>query len=68
MAQYQPEKPAYLRDDDTYMESGYRHMESTLQVGNSSDHLHVVQTWGQGDLIRPYGEWEFPYRPRGDAL
>jgi hypothetical protein len=21
-----------------------------------------VQTWGQGTAIRPYGEWEYPYR------
>jgi len=28
----------------------------------SADRLHVVETWGAGDAIRPYGEWLFPYR------
>ncbi|MGA2034406.1 MAG: hypothetical protein ABSG68_19345 [Thermoguttaceae bacterium] len=62
VAQYQPEAPAYVRNDDTYQESGYRHNEASIQVGGQRDHLHVVQTWGQGELIRPYGEWLFPYR------
>jgi hypothetical protein len=62
VAQYRRETPAYVRADDTYQESGYRHINSSIQVGNSSDHFHVVQTWGQGELIRPYGEWEYPFR------
>jgi hypothetical protein len=63
VAQYQPEEPAPAPADDTYQQSGYRYIHSGICVGNSQDHVHVVQTWGQGDSIRPYGEWEYPYRP-----
>lgn len=63
VAQYAPEPTSYARDDPTYLESGYRHYQMSI-VGpdGSADRLHVVQTWGLGELIRPYGEWEFPYR------
>ena len=63
VAQYAPEPTSYARDDPTYLESGYRHYQMAI-VGpdGSADRLHVVQTWGLGELIRPYGEWEFPYR------
>ncbi len=63
VVQYSPGAPAYLRYDDTYLESGYRHNTISICAGDSTDHLHIVQTWGQGLLIRPYGEWEYPYRP-----
>jgi hypothetical protein len=63
VAQYQPEEPAVLRSDPTYQESGYRHQESTIGFGSGADHVNVVQTWGLGTSIRPYGEWEYPYRP-----
>ncbi len=32
-----------------------------MQVGQSADHMHVVEEWGRP--VRPYGEWRFPYRP-----
>lgn len=48
--------------DPTYMQSGYRHYRSSIRVGGSADHVHVVQTWGLGELIRPYGEWLYPFR------
>ncbi len=61
--QYESEPTSYYRDDPTYLESGYRHYQyEIVGPGGSADRLHVVQTWGLGDLIRPYGEWEFPYR------
>ena len=59
VAQYEPERPSYVIVDPTYQESGYRH--ELVQSGN--DIVNIVQTWGQGTAIRPYGEWEFPYRP-----
>jgi hypothetical protein len=63
VAQYQPERPTFFRFDDTYMESGYRHSHISIPGGDGSyDHLHVVQTWGLGESIRPYGEWLYPYR------
>ena len=61
--QFQPEKPAYAREDPTYRESGYRHYHVAIPGANGTyDHTHIVQAWGAGELIRPYGEWEFPYR------
>jgi hypothetical protein len=60
--QYAPNRPAYVRSDGTYMESGYRHVQFSLRAGGSADRLHVVQTWGAGEAIRPYGEWQFPFR------
>jgi hypothetical protein len=63
VAQYIPESPSYARDDPTYLESGYRHYQyAIVGPGGAADRMHVVQTWGLGELIRPYGEWEFPYR------
>jgi hypothetical protein len=58
VAQYEPEKPAYATIDPTYQESGYRH--ELIQAGN--EWVNIVQTWGAGTAIRPYGEWEYPYR------
>ncbi len=63
IAQFAESAPAYVRDDPTYQESGYVHSRWTRLYGDSADHMHVVQTWGQGDSIRPYGEWLYPYRP-----
>lgn len=62
VVQYEQPKPAYVPQDPTYMESGYRQKRSGLQVGGSYDYRHVVQTWGEGEYIRPYGEWLYPYR------
>jgi hypothetical protein len=59
VSQYQPEKPSLVPIDPTYQESGYRHQ--TYQIG--TDNLNFVQTWGAGTGIRPYGEWERPFRP-----
>ena len=63
VAQYQPEEPAFAPCDSTYQQSGFRYFHSGIQVGNSEDHVHVVQTWGAGANIRPYGEWGIPFRP-----
>lgn len=41
--------------------SVYRHTRSSLQVGDSIDQYHAVDNYG--DVVRPYGEWRFPYRP-----
>lgn len=61
--QYAPKAPAYARNDPTYFESGYRHTRSTIRgAGGSVDRMHIVQTWGAGEAIRPYGEWLFPFR------
>jgi hypothetical protein len=63
VAQYAPEPTSYLRDDPTYLQSGYRHNQTFIRgADGSADRMHIVETWGKGDQIRPYGEWEFPYR------
>ena len=62
VAQYAEEAPAYKPDDSTYEQSAYRHSRSSLRVGDSYDYLHIVETWGRGEMIRPYGEWLYPYR------
>jgi hypothetical protein len=63
VVQYMPEPTSYLRDDPTYLESAYRHNQIFLRgAGGTIDRLHIVQTWGNGEFLRPYGEWEFPYR------
>jgi len=46
-----------------YVVSGYRHSRATIRGAESYDHLHIVKTWGLGAYIRPYEEWEFPFRP-----
>jgi len=60
--QFTPEKTAYVRTDPTYQESVYRHSRSGFEVDGSYDYMHTVETWGQGESIRPYGEWLYPYR------
>ena len=63
VSQYARKQPAYVRDDPTYVQSGYRHNRSTLRgIGGSVDRRHTVETWGEGEMIRPYGEWQRPFR------
>ncbi|TWU40483.1 hypothetical protein [Novipirellula artificiosorum] len=44
-----------------FQTSGYTHMRSSLNYGQSADNYHRVESWGPP--VRPYGEWRFPYRP-----
>ena len=63
VSQYAPPKTPFARNDSTYRESGYRHIRSSLRgPDGSADRTHVVQTWGAGESIRPYGEWQRPFR------
>jgi hypothetical protein len=63
VAQFAPEEPAYAAVDPTFMRSGYRHNRTTLRgLDGTADRMHVVETWGEGESIRPYGEWEYPFR------
>ncbi len=62
VAQYARPKTPYVRDDGTFRQSAYRHHRSTIRAGGSADRLHVVETWGEGETIRPYGEWQRPFR------
>lgn len=62
VTQYARPKTPYVRIDPTYEQSAYRHNRSTIRGGASADRLHIVETWGEGESIRPYGEWLYPYR------
>lgn len=63
VAQYAPKETAFAREDPSYQQSGYRHNQTTIRgPGGSADRLHVVETWGEGEAIRPYGEWQRPFR------
>jgi hypothetical protein len=59
--QYTPIGPVYTFARTDFMRSGYRHTVSNLQVGRNADHMHIVEEWGRP--VRPYGEWQFPFRP-----
>jgi hypothetical protein len=61
VAQYSPIGPYYYYARPDFLRSGYRHYRSTIDLGNSSDNLHIVEEWGRP--VRPYEEWRFPYRP-----
>jgi hypothetical protein len=61
VAQYSPIGPFYYYCRPDYLKSGYRHYRSTIDLGNSSDNLHVVEQWGAP--VVPYEQWRFPYRP-----
>jgi hypothetical protein len=63
VAQYEPLPRVYGPNDPSYMRSGYRHEQLMFRgADGTADRLHVVETWGLGDRIRPYGEWLYPYR------
>ncbi|GAB6186020.1 hypothetical protein JCM17478_15220 [Thermopirellula anaerolimosa] len=62
VAQFQPENSIASPVAPNYVVSGYRHTRSTIRGAESYDHLHVVRTWGLGEFLRPYEEWEFPFR------
>jgi hypothetical protein len=61
VCQYSPIGPFYYYSRPDYLKSGYRQYRSTIDLGNSSDNLHIVETWGAP--VRPYEEWRFPFRP-----
>lgn len=61
VAQHTPLPTPTAPVEPNFRSSGYTHVRSSLQYGQSADHYHRVQTWG--DPVRPYGEWRFPHRP-----
>jgi hypothetical protein len=63
VSQFARPAPAYSRvGGEGYLQSVYRQNTISLRGPDDADHTHVVETWGAGDQIRPYGEWLFPYR------
>lgn len=63
VAQYAPIGPYYYFQRPDFLKSGYRQYRSTIDLGNSSDSMHVVEQWGAP--VVPYEQWRFPYRPYG---
>jgi hypothetical protein len=59
--QYTPIGPVYAFPDP-HVQSGYRHVQSVIRAGDAADYLHVVEQWGQNP-VRPYEEWQYPFRP-----
>ncbi|WP_235934786.1 hypothetical protein [Candidatus Laterigemmans baculatus] len=60
-SQYAAPPPAAVPQPASFRSSGYTHLRSSIQVGQSADNYHRVEQWGPP--VRPYGEWRFPYRP-----
>lgn len=59
--QYSSPPPAIVPQAIDFQSSGFTHLRSSIQVGQSADHYHRVEKWGPP--VQPYGEWRFPYRP-----
>lgn len=59
--QYVSPPPAIVPQAVDFRSSGFTHLRSSIQVGQSADHYHRVEKWGPP--VQPYGEWRFPYRP-----
>ncbi|MHB8901801.1 MAG: hypothetical protein ACYC6Y_23855 [Thermoguttaceae bacterium] len=63
VTQYAREAPALAPSDPTYEQSAYIHKRTALWGADGSvERRHYVETWGEGESIRPYGEWERPFR------
>ncbi|MFG0261502.1 MAG: hypothetical protein ACF788_03850 [Novipirellula sp. JB048] len=61
VAQYRPAATPSIPETAHFRTSGYTHVRSHLRHGASSDNYHRVESWG--DPVRPYGEWQRPFRP-----
>ncbi|MBN2293252.1 MAG: hypothetical protein JXM70_12550 [Pirellulales bacterium] len=62
VAKYAEGEKAYAQIDN-YRRSGYRHQRIRIRgLRGSADNIHLVETWGDGENIRPYGEWQRPFR------
>ncbi len=61
--QYARKPPVYGPSDPTYEQSAYIHKRTAIRGGRGNvDRRHYVETWGAGEAIRPYGEWQRPFR------
>src|SRR6185436_9889466 len=61
VCQYSPIGPFYYYTRPDYLQSGYRQFRSTIDLGNSSDNMHIVEQWGAP--VQPYEQWRFQFRP-----
>jgi hypothetical protein len=63
VVQYSPGTTPYARIEPNYQQSAYRQQHIRIGGGRGgADNIHIVETWGNGENIRPYGEWQYPYR------
>jgi len=53
--------PQIVYPTGDFVRSGYRQNRSTIRTPLGADNLHIVEEWGRP--VRPYGEWQYPYRP-----
>ena len=62
VARYATGQKAYA-EIDNFRRSGYRQQRIRIHgASGSADNIHLVETWGEGEFIRPYGEWQRPFR------
>ena len=61
ISQYAPTPTPTAPLASDFRSSGYTHVRSSLNFGQSADNYHRVQQWGPP--VQPYGEWRFPNRP-----
>ncbi len=61
VSQYAPTPTPTAPLASDFRSSGYTHVRSSLNFGQSADNYHRVQQWGPP--VQPYGEWRFPNRP-----
>ena len=63
LVEYQPEEPSLAPQDPTYQQSGFR---DHPRLARKTARARTTCTWcrrgGKGERIRPYGEWEYPFR------
>ena len=59
--QYAAPPPQYVYTQPNYARSVYRYERSSLQVGDSIDNLHIVNS--AGPAFAPYRTWQLPFRP-----
>ena len=64
VTQFAPDPTAHYLHGTGYKRSGFRHSNSTLRIGNSTDRYTTVETWGNGAfalgstlLFQPYDDF-----------
>ena len=63
VTQYSPGATPYARIEPNYQQSAYRQQHIRIGGGRGgADNIHIVESWGNGENVRPYGEWQYPYR------
>lgn len=61
VSQFAPVDAPPLNDQSQLVTGGYTNYRSTIQYAQTADNYHRVNQWGAP--VRPYGEWNYPFRP-----